>query len=90
MRGRRSALIFILSPGGMGRKGKVTELVDWNSGSLRSAVYVMWESNRRNLYRLGFEGRVSVHGGEWSVGRRWECVEGDRSVGRKWECVEGD
>ena len=53
--------------GGKGHKGKVTELTDWDDTSFRSAVYVMWESNKKNLYRLGFEGQVS---GEESEGRR--------------------
>lgn len=46
--------------GGMGHKGKVAELGDWSDASLRSGVYVVWEGGRKNLYRLGFEGRSDL------------------------------
>ncbi len=55
--------------GGMGHKGKVAELGDWSDASLRSGVYVVWEGGRKNLYRLGFEGRVrySIIGTVWCI-----------------------
>lgn len=64
-----------LSPwtaGGMGHKGKVTELTNWSPASVRSAVYILWESNKKNLYRLGFEGRVSVCGDREQEGKEHE------------------
>ena len=36
----------------------MTEIQDWNSGSLRSASYVIWDNGAKNLYRTGFEGMV--------------------------------
>lgn len=57
---RGSHILSLLVAGGTFHKGKVTEVADWSDSSVRSAVYVLWESNKKNLYRLGFEGRVSV------------------------------
>ena len=45
----------------------MTELADWSPNSIRSGAYVMWESGKKNLYRVGFEGRVSKEKVEWSV-----------------------
>lgn len=49
------------------KRGKVYEIHDWSalSGSVRSAAYVHWENSSssgtaRNLYRVGFEGMVSI------------------------------
>lgn len=53
--------LVVSSTGGVGHKGKVTEVADWSTSSFRSGAYVMWESGKKNLYRLGFEGRVSGH-----------------------------
>ncbi len=50
---------LILS-GGPNHKGKVTEIQDWSSTSLRSAAYVMWDHGTKNLFRVGFEGMVSL------------------------------
>ena len=38
----------------------MTEIQDWSGGSQRSAAYVIWDSGTKNLYRVGFEGMVSV------------------------------
>ena len=46
--------------GGVGHKGKVTEVQPWSGGSVRSAAYVIWDSGTKNLYRVGFEGMVSI------------------------------
>ena len=54
-----SYILHQLFSGGMGRKGKVVELSNWSVNSIRSGVYVVWDGGRKNLYRMGFEGRVS-------------------------------
>lgn len=46
--------------GGNGRRGKVNEIQDWSATSLRSAAYVVWDNGAKNLYRVGFEGMVSI------------------------------
>jgi len=46
--------------GGNGRRGKVNEIQDWSAASPRSAAYVVWDNGAKNLYRVGFEGMVSV------------------------------
>lgn len=46
--------------GGMGHKGKVVELSNWSTASIRSGVYVVWDGGRKNLYRIGFEGRSDL------------------------------
>jgi E3 ubiquitin-protein ligase mind-bomb len=43
------------------RAGKVIEIQDWSRTSPRSAAYVVWDNNRENLYRVGFDGMVSAH-----------------------------
>ncbi len=43
-----------------GRRGKITEIQDWNASSPRSAAYVLWDTGTKNLYRVGYEGMVSV------------------------------
>ena len=57
----------------MGHKGKVTEVMDWSPTSIRSGAYVVWDNGKKNLYRVGYEGMVSVKGG-WNMGRGWICV----------------
>ena len=53
-------LCFVLCrTGGLLHKGKVTDVGNWTTTSIRSAVSVVWETNKKNLYRVGFEGRVS-------------------------------
>lgn len=47
--------------GGNGRRGKVNEIQDWSAASPRSAAYVIWDNGAKNLYRVGFEGMVSVN-----------------------------
>lgn len=46
--------------GGNGRRGKVNEVQDWSAASPRSAAYVIWDNGAKNLYRVGFEGMVSL------------------------------
>lgn len=46
--------------GGNGRRGKVNEVQDWSAASPRSAAYVIWDNGAKNLYRVGFEGMVSI------------------------------
>lgn len=46
--------------GGNGRRGKVNEIQDWSAASPRSAAYVIWDNSAKNLYRVGFEGMVSI------------------------------
>nr|CAG4649151.1 EOG090X02DA [Scapholeberis mucronata] len=46
--------------GGNGRRGKVTEIQDWSAASPRSAAYVIWDNNAKNLYRVGFEGMADL------------------------------
>lgn len=46
--------------GGPGRRGKVTEVQDWSANSPRSAAYIIWDNGAKNLYRVGFEGMVSI------------------------------
>lgn len=55
-----TSLFFLQSDwsGGPGHKGKVTEIQDWSSTSLRNAAYVIWDNGAKNLYRAGFEGMV--------------------------------
>jgi E3 ubiquitin-protein ligase mind-bomb len=44
--------------GGNLRRGKVTEIKDWNLNVPKSAVYVVWDNGCKNLYRCGYEGMV--------------------------------
>ncbi|KAL1124500.1 hypothetical protein AAG570_001126 [Ranatra chinensis] len=46
--------------GGMGRRGKVSEVQDWSAASPRSAAYVVWDNGAKNLYRVGFEGMADL------------------------------
>lgn len=46
--------------GGNGRRGKVNDLQDWSAASPRSAAYIVWDNGSKNLYRVGFEGMVSI------------------------------
>ena len=46
--------------GGPGRTGKILEVQDWSTDRPRSAVQVSWQSGAKNLYRLGFQGMVSL------------------------------
>ena len=52
-------MLHVLFAGDANHKGKVTEIQDWSSTSLRSAAYIMWDHGPKNLYRVGFEGMVS-------------------------------
>ena len=49
-----------LTPGGVGKRGKVVDVQDWCPTATRSAAYVIWDNGTKNLYRVGFEGMVSV------------------------------
>ncbi|CAF1398630.1 unnamed protein product [Didymodactylos carnosus] len=42
------------------KRGKITDLQDWSKTHPRSGVYVIWDNNRENLYRVGFEGMVDL------------------------------
>ncbi len=53
-------IVSLAHPGGTGHKGKVTEIQDWSSSSVRSAAYIVWDNGSKNLYRAGFEGMVSL------------------------------
>jgi E3 ubiquitin-protein ligase mind-bomb len=44
--------------GGNFKRGKVTEIKDWNVNSVHSAAYVIWDNGNKNLYRLGVDGMV--------------------------------
>lgn len=39
---------------------QVTEIQDWSASSPHSAAYVLWDNGAKNLYRVGFEGMVSI------------------------------
>ena len=54
--------------GGAGHKGKVTDVQDWDERSPRSAAYIIWDNGGKNMYRVGFEGMVSVQGEGQGVG----------------------
>lgn len=41
---------------------QVTEIQDWSASSPHSAAYVLWDNGAKNLYRVGFEGMVSIKG----------------------------
>lgn len=43
--------------GGLGKRGRVESIKEWSSNCPRSAVYIVWDTNVKNLYRVGFEGR---------------------------------
>lgn len=38
----------------------MNEIQDWSAASPRSAAYVIWDNGAKNLYRVGFEGMVSL------------------------------
>ncbi|KAK4337138.1 hypothetical protein RND71_043356 [Anisodus tanguticus] len=46
--------------GGNGKRGKVFDIQDWNNNCPRSAVYVVWDTGAKNLYRVGFEGLTDL------------------------------
>jgi len=50
----------LLTPGGLGKRGKVVDVQDWCPTATRSAAYVIWDNGTKNLYRVGFEGMVSL------------------------------
>ena len=52
--------VFKEQDGGMNRRGKITEIMDWSANCPRSAAYVLWDHGSKNLYRVGFEGMVSL------------------------------
>lgn len=41
------------------KHGKIIEIQDWSKTHPRSAAYVVWDNDRENLYRAGFNGMVS-------------------------------
>ena len=41
-------------------RGKVIEIKDWSVNSPKSGVLVVWDNGAKNVYRLGFEGMVSL------------------------------
>ena len=48
----------LLTPGGVGKRGKVVDIQDWCPTATRSAAYIIWDNGTKNLYRVGFEGMV--------------------------------
>lgn len=66
---RRTSYV-LLTPGGVGKRGKVVDIQDWCPTATRSAAYIIWDNGTKNLYRVGFEGMVSdlvgMHSGVWS------------------------
>lgn len=50
----------LLIPGGVGKRGKVVDIQDWCPTATRSAAYIVWDNGTKNLYRVGFEGMVSL------------------------------
>ena len=60
----------LLAPGGVGKRGKVVDTQDWCPTATRSAAYIIWDNGTKNLYRVGFEGMVSlclygIYGEKW-------------------------
>lgn len=53
-------MLCLSYPGGVGKRGKVVDVQDWCPTATRSAAYVIWDNGTKNLYRVGFEGMVSV------------------------------
>ena len=51
----------LLTSGGVGKRGKVVDIQDWCPTATRSAAYIVWDSGTKNLYRVGFEGMVSLY-----------------------------
>ena len=43
-----------------GTKGKVKEIKDWNEFSGDCAALIKWENGWKNLYRLGFQGKMDL------------------------------
>ena len=46
--------------GGMGSRGVVKLITNWNEESWDSVASVLWPNGRENLYRLGHKGKVDV------------------------------
>lgn len=46
--------------GGAGKRGRVESIKNWSATCPRSAVFVIWDSGVKNLYRIGFEGTPFV------------------------------
>jgi E3 ubiquitin-protein ligase mind-bomb len=42
------------------KTGKIIEIKDWIKTSPHSAAYVVWDNNRENLYRVGYDGMVNI------------------------------
>ncbi|CAF1467538.1 unnamed protein product [Rotaria sp. Silwood1] len=42
------------------KHGKIIEIQDWSKTHPRSAAYVVWDNDRENLYRVGFNGMVDL------------------------------
>lgn len=41
------------------KTGKLIEIQNWAKTHPRSGAYVVWDNNRENLYRVGYDGMVS-------------------------------
>ena len=50
--------------GGCGKRGKVVGIEHWNESSHHSGAMVEWDHGSRNMYRLGYEGKVRIPGVE--------------------------
>lgn len=63
-------MCVLVTPGGLGKRGKVVDIQDWCPTAARSAAYIIWDNGTKNLYRVGFEGMVSnvvgMRSGIWS------------------------
>jgi E3 ubiquitin-protein ligase mind-bomb len=46
--------------GGCGKRGKVVGITDWNESSRHSGVMVEWDNGLKNMYRLGYGGKVDL------------------------------
>ena len=40
------------------KTGKIIEIQDWCKTHPRSGAYVVWDNNKENLYRVGYDGMV--------------------------------
>lgn len=52
----------------------MTEIQDWSAASPHSAAYVLWDNGAKNLYRVGFEGMVSLPHHIYTRGGSWPFV----------------
>ena len=58
----RIVLVWFCVTGGDGRKGRVIEVQDWNASQPGSGVMVEWDKGYKNMYRLGYQGKVRASG----------------------------